>query len=104
MKKLFKVNGLTKTPCFYNQTINGIVFKPSKQNKPKRLNALSFRSFWFGYTFRLGFWLCRKSLHTNLLDTILTNLTKIYSKTNKEYIREKHVKKHSPCPHVCRPL
>lgn len=83
MKKLmFSRFDLTKER---SQDISVVAFKPSKQSKPKRLNAISFRvlpeslvrlGFW------LGFWLGRNSLLLNKIYYILTNLTKIYSKTN----------------------
>lgn len=68
-----------------SQDISVVAFKPSKQSKPKRLNAISFRvlpvnivrlGFW------LGFWLGHNALLLNEIYYTLTNLTKIYSKTN----------------------
>lgn len=68
-----------------SQDISVVAFKPSKQSKPKRLNAISFRvmpvnlvrlGFW------LGFWLGYNQLLLNKIHYTLTNLTKKYSKTN----------------------
>lgn len=88
MKELIKnKNGLTKDR---SQDISVVAFKPSKQNKPKRLNAISFIGFTFfrfGYASSYAFWLAYNYLIFKTLFTILTKLTKIYSKTNiVEYI------------------
>lgn len=83
MKELIKNrNGLTKER---SQDISVVAFKPSKQSKPKRLNAISFIEFilfQFGYVLGYVFWLVRNLLNFKILYTILTKLTKKYSKTN----------------------
>lgn len=86
-------NGVTKIKRV-KKNINGVAFKPSKRSKPKRLNAISFKSvtiFWLLSFFWLPLWLPTKLILLSYLHTMVTKVTKIYSKTNLGNI---YIKKH----------
>lgn len=77
-------NGVTKIKRVMKNIIGG-AFKPSKLNKPKRLNAISFKMvtrIWLLSSFWLPFWLPAKLLLFKCLGYKVTKVTKIYSKTN----------------------
>lgn len=84
-------NGVTKGKRV-KKNINGVAFKPSKLSKPKRLNAISYKSvtkIWLQNPFGYTFWLHLNILEINSINRIVTKVTKIYSKTNlgKSYRR-----------------
>lgn len=99
-------NGVTKIKRA-KKNINRVAFKPSKRSRPKRLNAISFKSvtrIWLLSYFWLPFWLPTNILLLNYLYTKVTKVTKIYSKTNSGNLYIGTLKTGNTRTHVYSPL